>query len=193
MNWNYAPIMNVVWDIDGKKDILWVRWIHARYIKECDFWTYKPKQDSCHYWKEMMRVKEKFADMPTQYPYTISKGYDWLQGAREKPKWRDWVWNKFTPPKIRFIISLFWRGRLQTNMNINTNCELCECAVSISLFEAVMNALDLRYNIGSDEEFRRAIQGMAGGEAHVKVDSNLGYLRLPGVEMEERENPPEKE
>ncbi|RAL43238.1 hypothetical protein DM860_015128 [Cuscuta australis] len=32
----------------------------------------------------------------------------------------------------------------------------------------VMNALDLRYNIGSDEEFMRAIQGMAGGKHRKK-------------------------
>ncbi|VFQ89754.1 unnamed protein product [Cuscuta campestris] len=76
-------IMKLNWDIADKKGILWVRWIHARYIKGDDFWSYKPKQDSCHYWKEMTRVKEKFTSMPANLPYTINRGTSICKAMRD--------------------------------------------------------------------------------------------------------------
>lgn len=37
VKWNKASIMKLNWDIANKKDILWVKWIHNRYIKNADF------------------------------------------------------------------------------------------------------------------------------------------------------------
>jgi len=32
--WNKATIAKLVWAISRKKDILWVRWVHRRYLKD---------------------------------------------------------------------------------------------------------------------------------------------------------------
>lgn len=31
--WNKATIAKLVWAIAKKKDVLWVKWVHARYLK----------------------------------------------------------------------------------------------------------------------------------------------------------------
>ncbi|RAL47739.1 hypothetical protein DM860_012364 [Cuscuta australis] len=124
--------MRLNWDIAEKKDVLWVKWIHSRYIKGADFWSFTHRLDSCHYWKVMIHIRGKFRHMPPTQRYNIREGYDWLQGEPEHPKWIGLVWNKFSPPKFQHIIWLLMRGRLQTRerlsrfMTINTRCVLCD-------------------------------------------------------------------
>ena len=40
--WNKATIAKLVWAIANKKDSLWVKWVHGRYIREKDWWEYTP-------------------------------------------------------------------------------------------------------------------------------------------------------
>ncbi|XP_016578845.1 uncharacterized protein LOC107876434 [Capsicum annuum] len=35
--WNKAVLTRLCWDIATKKDVLWIKWVHAYYIKEVDF------------------------------------------------------------------------------------------------------------------------------------------------------------
>ncbi|RAL44518.1 hypothetical protein DM860_011795 [Cuscuta australis] len=102
LNWNHAAIMKLNWDVAGKKDVLWVKWIHSKYLKASDYWEYKPKKDVCHYWTEMIKVREKFKDMPKVLEYKIKDGYDWLQGTKNILEWKDAVWNSITPPKMQW-------------------------------------------------------------------------------------------
>jgi len=43
--WNKPIIAKLVWEIPKKKDILWVRWVHGRYLKEKTWWDYSPTPD----------------------------------------------------------------------------------------------------------------------------------------------------
>jgi len=38
--WNKASIAKLVWAIATKKDVLWVKWVHDRYIRDKDWWDY---------------------------------------------------------------------------------------------------------------------------------------------------------
>ena len=40
--WNKAFIAKLVWAVADKKDTLWVRWVHGRYIHGQNWWEYKP-------------------------------------------------------------------------------------------------------------------------------------------------------
>ncbi|XP_021756626.1 uncharacterized protein LOC110721745 [Chenopodium quinoa] len=44
--WNGAALGKYVWKIAKKEDSLWVKWVHAVYIKEQDWWTYSPKRSA---------------------------------------------------------------------------------------------------------------------------------------------------
>ncbi|KAL2904355.1 hypothetical protein RDABS01_003065 [Bienertia sinuspersici] len=40
--WNMLAVGKLVWQIEEKKDSLWVKWVHSIYIKGQDWWDYKP-------------------------------------------------------------------------------------------------------------------------------------------------------
>ena len=45
--WNKACIAKTVWAIALKEDLLWVKWVHGRYIKQQDWMGYHAPTDSC--------------------------------------------------------------------------------------------------------------------------------------------------
>ena len=47
--WNKACIAKIVWAIADKKDLLWVKWVHGRYLKGQDWWDYQASPDSSWY------------------------------------------------------------------------------------------------------------------------------------------------
>ncbi|RAL50897.1 hypothetical protein DM860_005253 [Cuscuta australis] len=130
--WNKASIMKLNWDIHNRKDILWVQWIHTRYIKNENYWEYTPRPNCCNSWTQMMEVRNLFASMPKGERYTTQQGYEWLLGEHPKPTWTDWVWNRVTLPKCQFIMWLIMRGRIQTKvrlarvMEVDTTCFFCQ-------------------------------------------------------------------
>ncbi|VFQ64920.1 unnamed protein product [Cuscuta campestris] len=91
INWNKATIMKLNWDIANKKDVLWVKWIHSRYIQSASYWDYIPKPSSCHYWRQMVRVRDKFREMQLVGEFEVKKGYEWLQGELQRVGWANWV------------------------------------------------------------------------------------------------------
>ena len=95
-SWNKAIIAKLVWAVAKKKDVLWVKWVHERYIKDKNWWEYKPPHDSSWYWKKTCRVKEEFKrgcteplswDWEGGSEYKVSKGYAWLKQPQRKNPW----------------------------------------------------------------------------------------------------------
>ena len=84
--WNKITIAKLVWAISMKKDTLWMRWIHGRYIKEQIWWDYNPKPDCSWYWKKICQIKEdmkqassnqKLLEWRRGQPYKVTLGYKW--------------------------------------------------------------------------------------------------------------------
>ncbi|VFQ90497.1 unnamed protein product [Cuscuta campestris] len=61
VNWNKANVMKLLWDVANRKDILWVRWVHGRYLKQETVWQYNPKGDVCYYWRKMLKKVSQWA------------------------------------------------------------------------------------------------------------------------------------
>ena len=38
--WNKASVAKLVWCVALKKDMLWVNWVHEKYLKQNDWWSY---------------------------------------------------------------------------------------------------------------------------------------------------------
>jgi len=43
-----------------KADNLWVKWVNNIYIKNSEWWQYRPGNDTCWYWMKICNIKEKF-------------------------------------------------------------------------------------------------------------------------------------
>ena len=56
--WNTAAMGRYTWAISVKKDNLWIQWINVVYIKEQEWWAYKPPVNSSWYLKKVCEVKE---------------------------------------------------------------------------------------------------------------------------------------
>uniref|UniRef100_A0A803NIA9 Uncharacterized protein n=1 Tax=Cannabis sativa TaxID=3483 RepID=A0A803NIA9_CANSA len=55
--WNKASLARFIWDIMNKKDLLWVKWVNAVYLKGASLWTYNLKADTSWYWKKLYRLR----------------------------------------------------------------------------------------------------------------------------------------
>ncbi|XP_062112572.1 uncharacterized protein LOC133823736 [Humulus lupulus] len=120
-----------------KKDSLWVRWKHVVYIGDEDWWVYKAPSVSSWYWKQIVKVKEKYKDLNLTHLcsngiYKIAEGYKALAISHRKVPWYREVWNRTTIPKHRFILWLAVLDRLQLkdrlfrfNISIDDQCLMC--------------------------------------------------------------------
>ncbi|VFQ98130.1 unnamed protein product [Cuscuta campestris] len=159
--WNKACIMKLIWDIASKKDILWVKWVHSRYLKNKSIWSYENKPDDCYYWKKMMLVRKEFAGMPCSSEYTVKEGYKWLAGNQSRVEWAELVWNKTSVPKHQFIAWLIWRGKLLTKdrlsglLPIDPTCIMCtkEKETVDHLFCSCPFAVDIFLNVSGFIQF----------------------------------------
>ena len=102
--WNTACIAKLVWGIAKKKDQLWIKWIHHRYLKENDW-----------YWRKIVKVKDQFLAWKQhmdQRTYKVSLGYSWLIGEQPTYFWAKAVWARASLPRHSFISWVFMHQKL---------------------------------------------------------------------------------
>ena len=44
--WNKATIAKLTWAVAQKKEVLWVKWVHEKYLKQKEWWSYQATYDS---------------------------------------------------------------------------------------------------------------------------------------------------
>lgn len=62
MVWNNVAIGKYTWQIAQKADSLWIKWIHSIYIRDANWWEYKPSGNVSLAWKLICRVRDMFKD-----------------------------------------------------------------------------------------------------------------------------------
>ncbi|RAL46857.1 hypothetical protein DM860_005136 [Cuscuta australis] len=109
--WNQACNQGLLWNIASKKDILWVKWIHNRYLKCDTIWNLQPKAGICYYLRKILNNRNLFAGMGCNGDYSSQKGCDWLMGDCSMFRAYQTVWNKLSIPKHQFFKWLCWKNR----------------------------------------------------------------------------------
>ena len=91
----------IVWVVALKKDSLWVKWVHGKYIKHNDWVGYRAPPDCSWYWKKLVAVKDLFVKGLTnisiwqwqgQPHYKVHLGYHWLLGEKDYKNWSKVIW-----------------------------------------------------------------------------------------------------
>ncbi|XP_074301479.1 uncharacterized protein LOC141632875 [Silene latifolia] len=131
--WNIATIGMYVWWVQQKTDHLWVRWVHAVYIKSAQWMDYEPHSGASWAWRKICQVKNKLKSLLlTGEPYTIQQGYDFLKPLTDKVTWYPWTLNNWICPKHSFLCWLVAQNRLLTQdrlvkmgILVNNCCEVC--------------------------------------------------------------------
>jgi len=129
--------------IAAKKDILWVRWVHRRYLGRRDWWEYTPTHNSYWYWRKICYMKEEVKwgssinykwewNGKSSGLYNVNSGYRWLLNLKEKMPWAKLVWSKANIPRQAFVNWLLISDKLHVKarlikfgINITPNCAVC--------------------------------------------------------------------
>ncbi|XP_019238439.1 PREDICTED: uncharacterized protein LOC109218526 [Nicotiana attenuata] len=64
-SWNKASLCKLLWAINAKKDILWVKWIHNSYIKRRDAITMPTPKRACWIVRKVFDTREWFGSVNT--------------------------------------------------------------------------------------------------------------------------------
>lgn len=142
--WNQAAITKVLWDIANKSDSLWVRWLHAYYIKRTALWDLKAPNKCSWNLKQILKARELvdlvggWAKVTKQGRYSIKALYDCLRPEAPKVEWRRIVCNTKASPSSSFIAWLAIQQRLATKdrllrwkIQVDPMCVLCHNAPEI--------------------------------------------------------------
>lgn len=120
--WNVAAIGKQVWHLAAKKDFLWVRWVAGIYLKDDDFWLHQALASSSWYWRKLLDVRDQLRQGfrgavwsgTVTGEYTVSSGYQWLQGVQPQCVMWKGIWKCNAVPRHAFLMWLVQQERLYT-------------------------------------------------------------------------------
>ncbi|XP_056690288.1 uncharacterized protein [Spinacia oleracea] len=143
--WNQAAVGKLAWAIEQKQDNLWVKWIHALYVKNKNWQLFSPSLASSWPVKHICKVKgmctEKLngSSWLTTSKYSIKSMYIKLCTPSERTQWARYIWNRLSVPKHRFSLWLALLDRHKTKSRlyqygISTDnlCAICGSAPETS-------------------------------------------------------------
>ena len=136
--WNQAMLGKHLWDIQAKKDTLWIQWINHLFMKGKTMWDCVPKIYNSWYWRQLTKIWSKIQHVFDRNTgkwlgpgdrYTVAEGYEILRYHNSEVEWHTLVWNKWKVPKCSFIAWLAMQNRLLTRDRLNamgiTNDVVC--------------------------------------------------------------------
>ncbi|XP_059294457.1 uncharacterized protein LOC132047424 [Lycium ferocissimum] len=118
--WNKAAICKLLRNLCRKANKLWVKWVHAYYLKHQSVWTFFPNQASWMLKKIFKAVGTLEAagideqQITNASTFSIKQVYLKLRGNHPKVSWRRFVCNNHGAPKWIFILYLALNRRLYT-------------------------------------------------------------------------------
>ncbi|KAJ8428966.1 LOW QUALITY PROTEIN: hypothetical protein Cgig2_003297 [Carnegiea gigantea] len=110
--WNKAVNAKLVWAVAKKKDLLWVKWVHAGTGRRYASSRSSSKRDA--------------------QPLSNGHGYQWQIGRQQKVPWPKLIWARTLIPRHAFILWIFTHHKLPIKarlrkymMQPDIQCSLC--------------------------------------------------------------------
>ncbi|GFS33832.1 hypothetical protein Acr_00g0030760 [Actinidia rufa] len=142
--WNKALISKTLWDIQAKKDSLWVQWIHQIYMSHVNFWDYKNRHEDSPLLKQIVALRDEIIETEGSIENAILRlnqwapngqlqsrlAYEFFRPRIAKNAWSKLVWHSSITPKHSFILWLGLKDRLRTRDKLqdfieDLTCPLC--------------------------------------------------------------------
>ena len=139
--WNDAFMCKHLWRIKEKKEGLWVRWVHHRYLQVEEVETWEAHRRDSPLIKAIVEVKNKmlflnpnlnslFVEWCDGERFKVKRAYEELRVKETKVHWYKEVWAKGCTPKHSFILWLATLGKLPTLdrlffLDIDHGCRFC--------------------------------------------------------------------
>ncbi|XP_058785046.1 uncharacterized protein LOC131659953 [Vicia villosa] len=124
LEWNKVSMLKLLWNIQDKKDKLWVKWLDAYYIKGKNVRHWIVPADSSWIVKQIMKSREwilddqKWQQELTLEKFHTKKWYHALRGEKPKVEWRTILYHNHARPWAKFHTWMVLMGRIPTKNRI---------------------------------------------------------------------------
>ncbi|GAB2297215.1 hypothetical protein Dimus_038459 [Dionaea muscipula] len=188
-DWNQAILCKLLWDIDRKKDRVWIRWVAIYYLDGASIWS-SPAGRGSWVWMGIMKIRDRLLECLRGTPAILreisstAKAYSLLHGSREVDGWWRTVWAAGLHPRISLLLWLVSKGRLLTRDRLqkfgvtqDTSCVLCDgqiescdqlfflCPFVQALIKEIDRELHLGWRFWQWEECRSWLSNRARGNS----------------------------
>ncbi|GFY91271.1 hypothetical protein Acr_07g0014670 [Actinidia rufa] len=142
--WNKALLSKTLWDIQAKKDSLWVQWVHQIYLNRRSFWEYKNRHEDSPLLKQVVTLRDELIEAEGSLENAVQRLNQWAPNGEFQSKlayeffrpkgatvtWPKLVWHNSITPKHSFILWLGLKDRLLTRDKLrdfieDQSCPLC--------------------------------------------------------------------
>ncbi|CAK8534098.1 unnamed protein product [Lathyrus sativus] len=143
--WNSMFMMKLLWNISMKTDDLWVRWIHAYYLKNEDVMYRMVKNSDSIIFKTILMQRENIGTMQGDWNEMVQAGrfigrrmYANLLPATPKVAWSRLILHNRARPRAIYTLWMTCHGKLATKVRLNrfgmvdnNQCVFCPAAETI--------------------------------------------------------------
>ncbi|XP_016446643.1 uncharacterized protein LOC107771713 [Nicotiana tabacum] len=152
--WNQAAQIKTCWDIAHKQDKMWIRWIHAYYVKGNLLKEMTIPSQASWITRKILEAKEHLDLIPhvTTTRSMINSIYKQPLPTMMAEPWKYLMFKNDARPKVIFTIWLQLQGRLATTnqlvnwgLAVDPTCTLCQ------------NKLETRNRLFAECEFTKAM------------------------------------
>ena len=145
--WNHALLARSIWLFHSSAESLWVKWVHAYYLRGDSIWEYQERDRDSFLMKNLLSIRDTWVhifggrDRAIQGLEGCTVGgklitrdvYEIMRSSRgPKKPWMSMIWKRFVPPKFSFSVWLACRNRLATRdrlhyLHLNdVTCPFCK-------------------------------------------------------------------
>ncbi|GFS38150.1 DHHC-type zinc finger family protein [Actinidia rufa] len=104
--WNKNLLSKTMWDIQAKKDTLWVHWVHQIYMKHANFWEYQIKHDDFPLIKQVIALREEIIATGRSQQAATHQINQWMANGELNSKL---AYEYFRPKAIKVVaITVFF-------------------------------------------------------------------------------------
>ncbi|XP_057478807.1 uncharacterized protein LOC130766129 [Actinidia eriantha] len=142
--WNLALLSKSIWNLQSKKDSLWVKWMNQIYIKSPSFWEYTPAKQDSQLIRQLAIIRDRIVmiegtdllalnrlnQWAESGKFNVKACYEFFRPKSPKVSWQKVVWHHSIMPKHSFILWLCLKERLLTREKMidqieDSSCVLC--------------------------------------------------------------------
>ncbi|GFZ20850.1 hypothetical protein Acr_29g0000120 [Actinidia rufa] len=87
--WNLALLSKNLWNIQAKKDSLWVRWIHLNHLQNSSIWDYNGRKQDSAMLRQVLSIRDKICELERSMQAVGTRMEQWVLDGRfcSKSSW----------------------------------------------------------------------------------------------------------
>lgn len=137
-NQNKVNLIKLLWNVIGKADNTWIKWIHYYYVKNQNIMTMAAKNNTYWILKAILKMRSIVSNVPVwstvfqANKYQTRKIYVGLADNPQDVNWRKIFYNSAARPRYLFILWMACHERLATknilvrfSMLVDDKCCFC--------------------------------------------------------------------